>query len=315
MKEKWGPGKIAAVVFGSIGAGMFLLTVFYLSVFHLTKEILVMKMEDARSKNNYRQEQDLDEGVAKDTEDAESRRENDAGKEPENQPRAEEKNTGGQYKDENPGNSEYYEFHDEIRNDLPYQVKFETYNEQMGGKENVTLHMTYPVVSGENVENLSGINNSIQKEFEEVKEYTESVADWITEEETYYFETESYVTYMDENILSIAYVEYGYLDDEYYESYVISVNIDMESGLALTNSQMLEINDEFSIDFRNRCEKQNGEIEALSMYSDQDITEMLTSDASLIIFYTPMGMEVGFNYYFGWVTVTYQDYQEYESLF
>lgn len=75
MKEKWGPGKIAAVVFGSIGAGMFLLTVFYLSVFHLTKEILVMKMEDARSKNNYRQEQDLDEGVAKDTEDAESRRE------------------------------------------------------------------------------------------------------------------------------------------------------------------------------------------------------------------------------------------------
>ena len=48
MKEKWGPGKIAAVVFGSIGAGMFLLTVFYLSVFHLTKEILVMKMEDAR---------------------------------------------------------------------------------------------------------------------------------------------------------------------------------------------------------------------------------------------------------------------------
>ena len=120
---------------------------------------------------------------------------------------------------------------------------------------------------------------------------------------------------MDENILSIAYVEYGYLDDEYYESYVISVNIDMESGLALTNSQMLEINDEFSIDFRNRCEKQNGEIEALSMYSDQDITEMLTSDASLIIFYTPMGMEVGFNYYFGWVTVTYQDYQEYESLF
>ena len=255
MKEKWGPGKIAAVVFGSIGAGMFLLTVFYLSVFHLTKEILVMKMEDARSKNNYRQEQDLDEGVAKDTEDAESRRENDAGKEPENQPRAEEKNTGGQYKDENPGNSEYYEFHDEIRNDLPYQVKFETYNEQMGGKENVTLHMTYPVVSGENVENLSGINNSIQKEFEEVKEYTESVADWITEEETYYFETESYVTYMDENILSIAYVEYGYLDDEYYESYVISVNIDMESGLALTNSQMLEINDEFSIDFRNRSEE------------------------------------------------------------
>ncbi len=315
MKEKWGPGKIAAVVFGSIGAGMFLLTVFYISVFQLTKEILVMKMDDVRSKNNYRQEQDRDQGLAKDTEDAETERERDTEKEPENQPREEEEKPGSQYKDANPVNAEYYEFHDEIRSDLPYQVQFETYNERMGGKGNVTLNMTYPVISGEDVENLPGINNSIQKEFEEVKEYTESVADWITEEETYYFETESYVTYMDEDILSVAYVEYGYLDDEYYESYVISVNIDMESGLALTNSQMLEINDEFSIDFRDRCERQNGEIEALSMYSDQDITEMLTSDDSLIIFYTPMGMEVGFNYYFGWVTVTYKDYQEYQSLF
>ncbi|MDE7333057.1 MAG: DUF4163 domain-containing protein [Lachnospiraceae bacterium] len=317
MKEKWGAGKIAAVVLGSIGAGIFLLTVFYISVFQLTKEILVHKIDDARSKSNYRQEQDREESIAQGAEDAEAGREKNTEKEPESLPRDEEKNSGGsgQYKDENPGNSEYYEFHDEIRHDLPYQVSFETYNEQMGGKDNVTLKITYPVVAGENVENLSGINNSIQKEFEEVKEYTESVAEWISDGETYYFETESYVTYMDENILSVAYVEYGYLDDEYYESYVISVNIDMESGLALTNSQMLEINDEFSIDFRNRCERQNGEIEALSLYSDQDITEMLTSDASLIIFYTPMGMEVGFNYYFGWVTVTYQDYQKYQSLF
>lgn len=314
MNKKWGPGKIAAVVLGSIGTGIFLLTVFYISVFQLTKELLVLKTDGARSENNYRQEQDRDEGIAKDAEDAGGK--NDAEKEPEGRSGEEEESPGpGLYKDENPGNSEYYEFHDEIRNDLPYRVEFETFNGQMGGKENVTLKMTYPVVTGENVENLSGINNSIQKEFEEVKEYTGSVAEWISEEETYYFETESYVTYMDENILSIAYVEYGYLNDEYYESYVISVNIDMESGLALTNSQMLEINDEFSIDFRNRCEVQNGEIEALSMYSDQDITEMLTSDASLIIFYTPMGMEVGFNYYFGWVTVTYQDYQKYQRLF
>ena len=42
---------------------------------------------------------------------------------------------------------------------------------------------------------------------------------------------------------------------------------------------------------------------------------MLNDDDSLIIFYTPLGMEVGFNYYYGWVTVTYKDYQKYKSLF
>lgn len=126
---------------------------------------------------------------------------------------------------------------------------------------------------------------------------------------------ESYVTYMDEDVLSIAYVERGYLNGDYYESYVVSVNVDMDSRMMLTNSHLLDIDDEFSIEFRNRCEKQNGEIRSLDYYSDQDITEMLNSEDELILFYTPIGMEVGFNYYNGWVTVTYPDYLKYQKKF
>ena len=49
--------------------------------------------------------------------------------------------------------------------------------------------------------------------------------------------------------------------------------------------------------------------------SYQEITELLTSDGDLIIFYTPQGMEIGFNYDEGWVTVTYHDYREYLKIF
>ena len=109
--------------------------------------------------------------------------------------------------------------------------------------------------------------------------------------------------------------EYAYLDDEMYESYVVSVNFDMESGMQMTNSQILDIDDEFSIDFRERNERQNGQTDGLEYYSDQDITEMLNDDDYLIIFYTPLGMEVGINYYFGWVTVTYTDYEKFSNPF
>ena len=115
---------------------------------------------------------------------------------------------------------------------------------------------------------------------------------------------------MDEETLSIVLEEDGYLDNSFYESRLISLNFDMETGMAMTNTQILKIDDEFTIDFRERCEKQNGEIYGLNYYSDQDITSLMNEESTLILFYTPLGLEVGFNYPDGWVTVTYPDYEE-----
>ncbi|MDD6491854.1 MAG: hypothetical protein PUG54_06500 [Firmicutes bacterium] len=207
--------------------------------------------------------------------------------------------------------SEYYEFHNEVKNNLSYQVRFEDYEEKFGDSKNSSVDIAYPVVYGK--DDFTAVNKIIQKEIGKVKSYVESVAGQLGKSEEFEFDGECYVTYMDEELLSIIYVEYGYLNDEVYESYVVSVNIDMESKMALTNTQLLDIDDEFSIDFRERCEKQNGSIELLNYYSDQNITQMLTSEEHLIIFYTPLGMEVGFNYYGGWVTVTYRDYGKYQK--
>ena len=59
---------------------------------------------------------------------------------------------------------------------------------------------------------------------------------------------------------------------------------------------------------------QNGEITYLSMMSDQEITEYFNS-SNIIVFYTPKGLEIGFNYDEGWVTVTYEDYEQYLKVF
>lgn len=311
MKKNWSSGKTAAVVLGSICAGMILLTVFCVDVFRLARVFFVVENESHVAN---REETDEEPESSRDKFKEELTPREDSGSS------SRDKDYDDSYDDffgydSYDDESEYYEFHDEIREDLFYQVEFEYYSEEFDNK-NVAVSVIYPVVYGkDSAIDFSGVNNAIQNELGEIKDYTASVAEEFPEDVEFSFEADSYVTYMDEKILSIIYVEDSYIDEESFESYVVSVNVDMESGLAMTNSQILDIDDNFSIDFRNRSEEQNGEIGGLSLYSDQDITGMLTDDESLIIFYTPLGMEVGFNYYYGWVTVTYKDYQKYKSHF
>ena len=46
---------------------------------------------------------------------------------------------------------------------------------------------------------------------------------------------------------------------------------------------------------------------------------MFSADESLILFYTPLGLEVGYNYETdssqGWVTVTFTDYEKFAKSF
>ena len=126
------------------------------------------------------------------------------------------------------------------------------------------------------------------------------------------------MTYMDEEKLSSVFKEDLYLTDEnggqIVDYYLYSLNIDMEKGVVLDNRSMIDTDDDFSVDFRQRSDRQNGEISYLTSLSDQEITDYFESD-DIIVFYTPLGMEIGFNYEYGWVTVTYRDYEQYLKVF
>lgn len=315
MKGKWSPGKITAVVIGSIAGGMFLLAVFYISVVQITMGTRYLKLvREVRERADRRSAEDEENNNRYDNRKGDD--EPDSGEDSSNgdfMPYGEEDFAEEEEADQDP---DYYTFHNALRDDLSYQIEFEEYVD-LFGTDNVLVSMNYPVVSGGSLENAESVNRAISRELEEVTEYVESLVGEVGEENSFFFEGECYVTYMDEEILSLAYVEYGYLDGEFYESYVVSVNIDMQIGMELTNSQMLNIDDDFSVDFRKRSERQNGEISSLYNFTDQEITGLLTDEDSLIIFYTPLGMEVGFNYYYGegWITVTYKDYEKYRRHF
>lgn len=306
MKKTWTPGKIIATVFGSIGACVVLIVSLYASMRPLSASIKLMDKLFYDSQDEHRETAGLDPETPQESTDPEqpdgSRADNETPDEEAEDDWSDEDSFAG---------DQYYEFHNEISKDLSYQVSMEEFSEFATTNPKVRTGGNYPKVICEDKKKEERVNNIIYREIESVFDHLEYVGQELDEETLFMFAVESYVTFMDEDTLSVAYVEYGYLDDETFESYVISVNVDMESGLAMTNSQILNINDDFSIDFRERTERQNGSNEMLDYYSDQEITQLLNDEDSLIIFYTPLGMEVGFNFYYGWVTVTYQDYARY----
>ncbi len=218
------------------------------------------------------------------------------------------------YDDYDYDNEQYYTLHDDIRQDLSYSVEFD-YFEYESDDEDVAILVSYPVIEGENVPNLAHLNDVIQEEVDLFKDYyEEEYIEYMEDEDSYFTALSSgYVTYMDEEKLSIVFSEYIYSD--YYDSaYLYCINIDMENGVILDNENILSIDDAFSVEFRKQSDIQNGEIVYVTGMTDQEITGLFNSP-DVIVFYTPKGMEIGFNYEDGWVTVTYEEYEKYLKVF
>ena len=204
-----------------------------------------------------------------------------------------------------------------LRDDLDYEISFteETYSSADGI---AFLCIEYPQVeTGEEWQDY--INAVLYYEYEYYRGlYEESFKPHITsDEDTYYCIADSYVTYMDEKILSVVFKEeiYMELQAETFEAVnLFCLNFDLETGTLLENTEILRMDEAFAIDFRQREVDENGD-EALTYYTDQEILDMLTDDGYLVMFYTPMGMEVGLNLEDRVVYVMYADYEKYLNSF
>ncbi|MDE5866592.1 MAG: hypothetical protein K2H31_08345, partial [Lachnospiraceae bacterium] len=220
--------------------------------------------------------------------------------------------------DDNDYDDDYYEFHDDVKNNLSYSIKWD-YFEYDTDNKNVSIYVDYPVIVGDDVPNLDKLNAVIEGEASLFSEYyEEEYSKYMDDNEDSYFNVTStgYVTYMSESVLSIAFQEE--ISSNFFGAvYVYCINIDMNAGVVMDNTDIIEVDDDFSVDFRERNERQNGENDMMDSMSDQEITKHLKSEDDLIIFYTPLGMEIGMNYGdgYGWVTVTYHDYKKYLKVF
>lgn len=238
-------------------------------------------------------------------------------KEAEREESEREKSRGGidssdySYIDEKTGEEYYEKLKDAIRYDLDYSVVWESYDYE-SEYENVMIYASYPKLKGDEIPNLEYINDYIFKEVEfwveSFEEYTEE--GYFQDEQEFLMDIFCYVTYMDEEKMSIVFSEYGYVDD-YYMTYLYSVNVDVQNGVILDNSSIINMDDEFAVEFRNRNREQNGAEGYIDELTDQEIVEYLNSPTMGCVFYTPLGLEVGINLDTGWYTVTFKDYEKY----
>ena len=211
--------------------------------------------------------------------------------------------------------SEYYEFSNEIRDDLSYSVEIEYDDSLSGDSEEEDYYVSYGTVVIDGIPNADEVNKALADEVLRAKQsYTEA---YLEQEYTYFYSiVDPYVTYMDNDVCSVAYMVYEYYESEDDQktgvnSWIASVNINVVNGTIIENTSMRAMDLEFAEEFREKSNIQNGSLEVDEM-SAEEILQYLTDEQSLIIFYTPMGMEVGICFEGNdgtgsWVTVTYKE--------
>lgn len=203
-----------------------------------------------------------------------------------------------------PNDDYYVELADSIREDLSYTVSKEEYT-YYDAKTSVNLFVEYIAVDG--LDFTDKINETLEegamyyaKQFgaENVSDLTVIVL--------------SYVTYMDEDILSVV-VDERYVWGNTVQMDLYCMNFDLKTGSLLYNTNIIEPDKELAEAFRNQSDYQNGHIQYVDSLTNKEIADYLADENLLILYYTPVGMEIGFNYADGWISATLKEYEQYLS--
>ena len=129
----------------------------------------------------------------------------------------------------------------------------------------------------------------------------------------YYLYVEPFVTYNDDKKMSVIYLVDAYFDGYREQLYLVSQNIDLEQGCFLSTSDLIQLDESFATDFKERSLKQNGSYpEALEGLTDAEVIDYLMDDETNILFFSPCGLEIGVNYLennsgWGWLTITLRE--------
>lgn len=201
-----------------------------------------------------------------------------------------------------------------ISKDVPYTIKRDYYT-YASEESNTQIHVSCVSLDG-NLNNLDALNKAIyDKTMFLAKVYLENYQTYSSTRGINIM-VDSYVTYNDESKLSIVLDEY-YIVEKEVNIDLYCINVELDSGMILNNAKILNYTESFAEEFREKSARQNGRDTALDGMDTYDILALLKDEYNNIIFYTPLGMELGINYVLngtsGWITVTYPDYQNYTN--
>lgn len=212
-------------------------------------------------------------------------------------------------------NSDYYEFANEIRTDLEYSVDIEYEDSAGNSEESSNYILSHGSVKISGVPNEDALNEALTNEVMRAKKsYSEA---YLEQSYDYFYSVvEPYVTYMDENVCSVVFIVYEYYAGhpelaDGMNSWISCVNMDVRNGVVLDNTSLREMDAIFAEEFKAKSYAQNGNTGAEDL-SVEEILCYLTSEENLIIFYTPLGVEIGICFEGedgtgNWVTVTYKE--------
>lgn len=178
---------------------------------------------------------------------------------------------------------------------------------------NYSAYIGYYQLIGEHIPNVDELNkqmyeqalNPLIAQLAGLSQYN------VSEDFTLY--VEPFITYNDEKKMSVIYLVYAYYDGYQEQLYLVSQNIDLVAGEMLSTSDLIQLEDSFAAEFRERSLKQNGSFsEGLEQLSDAELVDFLLDDETNILFFSPCGLEVGVNYLqnnsaWGWLTVTLRE--------
>ncbi len=197
--------------------------------------------------------------------------------------------------------AEYYTtITDYLRYDLPYAVYFEEYAGEME-----EFYCVYPQLlgDGEYIDDLNGVFLDVAKGKEEMARDLESIE----------AECIAYVTYMDEQNISLIFINTFVMENDYTYECVDCYTFNVETFDWLRPT-LVDNSDAFFDVLKNRALEQ-GTSDASALFSEYTYDELRGiinySNIALFAFYTPIGMEIGLNYDGYWFCATFKDYDKY----
>lgn len=210
-----------------------------------------------------------------------------------------------------PSDEYYKEITDALRGDLPYGIEW-VESDLSRKQEDASFYALYPQLTGD-IPNRKELNRSIEEAALAYRDYCQFAIE-AAGFSTCHVQSFGYVTFMSEDVMSIVFDERIYLNETKLPE-VCAINIDVRTGTLLSNQEMVSYTDTLTRKFRSQNSVQNGDKMDLAEWPDELIGQLLASEAG-VVFYTPVGLEIGFNYsgtngMSGWVTVTVKNYEQF----
>lgn len=210
-----------------------------------------------------------------------------------------------------PSDEYYKEITDALRGDLPYGIEW-VESDLSRKQEDASFYALYPQLTGD-IPNRKELNRSIEEAALAYRDYCQFAIE-AAGFSTCHVQSFGYVTFMSEDVMSIVFDERIYLNETKLPG-LCAINIDVRTGTLLSNQEMVSYTDTLTRKFRSQNSVQNGDKMDLAEWPDELIGQLLASEAG-VVFYTPVGLEIGFNYsgtngMSGWVTVTVKNYEQF----